>query len=131
MKVSELTGGKYLKKEDLEGPTLLTIRDVEKKNVALETEPPDKKGVISWVEEDVKPMVLNSTNANEIASLYGEDTDDWRGQKVVLFVDPSVVYAGRRVGGVRVRAPKGVTPIMNQEEEKPPAFKAKDGDVPF
>lgn len=118
MNISELKGGKYLRKEDLESPALLTIKDVVKQNVAPPNEPPEIKGVMSFVEPDISPLVLNSTNANRVASLYGMETDDWRGQKIVAFNDPNVEYAGKMIGGVRLRAPKGVKPIM--EEEEPP-----------
>jgi hypothetical protein len=35
-----------------------------------------------------------------------EDTDDWTGKKIVLYNDPNVSYAGKIIGGIRVRAPK-------------------------
>jgi hypothetical protein len=56
---------------------------------------------------ECKPMVLNSTNGQVIAAFLGsENTDDWVGHKIVLFNDPSVMYAGKFSGGLRARAPK-------------------------
>jgi len=53
-----------------------------------------------------KGMVLNKTNAKTIAELYGNNTDDWLGQKIVLFKDECEAF-GKRVECVRVRNQKG------------------------
>lgn len=53
-------------------------------------------------------MVLNSTNGQLIAQiLKSDETDLWKGQKVVLYDDPSVSFGGKLTGGIRVRAPRG------------------------
>ena len=58
-------------------------------------------------EEDINPMVLNSTNAKAIAKIAGsEETEDWPGTKIVLFNDPTVEWAGKPIGGIRIRPPK-------------------------
>lgn len=52
-------------------------------------------------------MVLNSTNGQIIAQITkSEDTDDWKGWKIVLYDDPNVSFGGKLVGGIRVRAPR-------------------------
>ena len=38
-----------------------------------------------------------------LESLFGNDTDAWVDEKVVLFVDEEVTYGGEQVGGLRVR----------------------------
>ncbi|MEQ9410481.1 MAG: hypothetical protein RIK87_22290 [Fuerstiella sp.] len=43
---------------------------------------------------------LTLTESN---SEYGDDTDHWPGKAITLWPDPSVMYAGKRVGGVRIR----------------------------
>lgn len=51
-----------------------------------------------------KPLVMNSTNGQIIAALLGsEESDDWIGQSVQLYTDPSITYNGKLVGGIRVR----------------------------
>jgi hypothetical protein len=47
-----------------------------------------------------------------------DNTDDWIGKQIVLFVDPSVSFAGKIVGGIRLRAPKGKT-IAKAEDDVP------------
>ena len=52
-----------------------------------------------------KPLALNATNGQIIAQITGSDeSDDWAGKQVVLFHDPNVSYAGKLMGGIRVRA---------------------------
>ncbi len=53
-----------------------------------------------------KSMVLNWTNACTLADLYGDDDDDWIGREIVIWVDPTVMYAGKRTGGLRFKAPQ-------------------------
>jgi hypothetical protein len=50
-----------------------------------------------------KPMVLNSTNMNELVEKLGRKPADWIGAPVGLYVDPNVIYAGKRVAGLRLR----------------------------
>jgi len=60
-------------------------------------------------------MVLNKTNANNIATVYGDDTNDWRDQDIVLF--PAMVdFQGKTVQAIRVRGP--------QPKDRPQARKA-------
>lgn len=54
--------------------------------------------------ENVKPMVLNSTNAKTIAKLAGTPmVERWDGVRIQIYYDPKVKFAGACVGGVRVR----------------------------
>ena len=52
-----------------------------------------------------KGLVLNKTNANNIAYVYGDETDDWRGQEITLF-EAMVDFQGKTVPAIRVRAPQ-------------------------
>ena len=49
-------------------------------------------------------MVLNSTNWFAVEIEHGDDTDDWGGKKVKICVDPNVMFRGKRVGGLRLKA---------------------------
>jgi hypothetical protein len=105
-KLSEIIESKYLKKEDVGAGKVAVVQ----RNVAMQGQPEDLKYCVVF-EEFKKPLVLNSTNAHLLAEICGsDDTDDWCGQKVVLYNDPNIMYAGRRTGGIRVRARKQATP---------------------
>ena len=96
---------RFLKKEDVKTPILATIAGVKLDNVGTRDDPSEKY-VLEFV-EDYKPMVLNTTNANIIAEVTGsEDTDYWTNHQIVLYYDKNVSYAGKLIGGIRVRAPR-------------------------
>src|SRR5947209_3260144 len=109
MNISQIRDSKYLKKEDVDPPKLVTIKTITEENVAMEGRPEDLKYALHFDELD-KPMILNSTNAQLIAKALGsEETDEWSGQQIVLNNDPNDSFGGKLVGGIRVRAPKKAT----------------------
>jgi hypothetical protein len=95
-------GGRYLKRNDVEPPVVLTISSLEEVQVG---NPPEPKWALYFAETD-RPLILNAINARTIAQLSGsEETDDWPGLQVTLYFDPNVEYDGQTRGGIRVRAP--------------------------
>lgn len=119
---------KYLKQEDVgETGVLATLRSIERKDVSAKDEPPQFKAVAYFAELE-KPLVLNSTNLQLMAQIAGsDDTDEWIGKLFVLYVDPTISYNNKLVGGIRIRKPKpGAKP--KPAPEPPPA---DDDDIPF
>lgn len=105
-RTSEMKESKFLKQSDVDHGALLTITGCVQHNVAMQGEAPEQKWCLTFAETE-KPLVLNSTNITLCESIFGSDnTDDWVGRKIVLYNDPNVSYAGRLVGGIRVRAPR-------------------------
>lgn len=103
MNVNQLKTSNFLKRDDVGDGVVVTIRSVSQQNVAKEGAPEELKWVLH-VDEFDKGMVLNSTNGQLIAhALKSEESDDWVGQQVILFDDPSVSFGGKLVGGIRVR----------------------------
>ena len=94
---------RYLGKDDLEHPVRVTIADVRMETIKGDHGDDDKP--ILLFNNGEKPMILNSTNWDALEAGYGPDTDQWIGKPAELYIDPGVMYAGRRVGGVRVRIP--------------------------
>ena len=129
-KISEMRESKFLKKEDVGAGMLMTVEAVEQHNVAKEGAEHEMKWCMTFLESD-KPLVLNSTNIQVCAKVFNsEDTDEWTGKKIVLYTDPNVSYAGKVVGGIRVRAPKvhkSATPAPVPE----PVMDIDDSDIPF
>lgn len=119
-RVSDLKQSKYLTKEDCTPPILVTIAGYEQVNVAMENQVPELKWALKFDEQD-KPLVLNQTNGQIIGVIAGsEDFDDWMGKKIVLYNDPTIAFAGKITGGIRVRAPKGrAAPAVPPEDEIP------------
>ena len=129
-KISEMRESKFLKKDDVGRGVLVTIAGCSLHNVAMEGAAPDPKWCLTFHELD-KPLVLNSTNIQVCAQICeSEDTDHWMGKKIVLYTDPNVTYAGKLVGGIRVRKPKpsAVPPPPPPVATGP---ELTDDDIPF
>lgn len=135
-RVSDMIESKYMKKGDLDdhdGEAVVTIVGVKRANIAREDEAEEMKWLIKFKEFD-KPMVLNSTNIQLIARATGsEDTDDWKGKQVILYVDENVSFAGKLVGGLRIKGIKRKAAKASEEWDETPAKSevvTKD-DIPF
>ena len=80
-----------------------------------------------------KGLVMNRTNGETIASLYGDETEKWRGALVTLFAT-TVLFQGRSTAAIRVRAEKTLRkPTTKQQhtEETPPPNLGEDEPVKF
>lgn len=115
MDVNNLFPSKYLKAADLQGaqPTV-TIANVTMEDIGDDGEKP----VIHFDGKE-KGVVLNKTNATNISSAYGGNTDGWRGKKVVLFTT-WVDFQGKSVEAIRIRpAPAYASGLPEQENPAP------------
>jgi len=129
--INEFKQSKFLKKEDVGSGVQVTISGVSELNVAKEGAEPELKWCLTFHETE-KPMVLNSTNAQIIAkSLGSEQTDDWHGKKIVLYNDPNVSFAGKVMGGIRVRAPQIQAAPKIGGANSPSVFGADVNPLPF
>lgn len=129
MKLDDLLPSKYLKQSDVPEDSLVTVQKLTKVNVARDDEEPDYKWTIQF-KEYAKPMVLNATNIKRLGKALGDDTDDWLGGQVVLYVDPDVEFGGNQVGGLRIRAHKKQQ-ATTQTKRVSHGDGGPDSDVPF
>ena len=136
-KTSEMIESKYLKQADVaDEEMVVTIVKVGKGNIAKEGDEPELKWMVRF-NEFSKPMIINSTNIKRLARACGsEESDDWVGKKVVLYVDHDVEYAGNVVGGLRIRGVAKADPparsVMPQNQSRQPGnFEQMTDDVPF
>jgi arabinogalactan endo-1,4-beta-galactosidase len=99
MKMNEIYPSKYLKADDLQGREVrVTMQAVE-----LEKIGDDNKPVLYFKGKD-KGVVLNKTNAGTISMAYGDDTDDWFDQPLILF-SVMVDFQGKVAPAIRCRVP--------------------------
>lgn len=115
---------------DDKGQCILTIKDAfYQKGVDVSGNKTD--GYFLEFEEDVKPMVVNSTNRKTIANIVQKSTnctpsesrkiDRWVGMQIELYFDPTVKMMGQVTGGIKVK------PMPVVKELKPmPADKLND-----
>ncbi len=126
---SEMRESKFLKQSDIGTGVLMTVASCERHNVAQEGADPELKWCLSFEESD-KPLVLNATNIQLCERIFNSNnTDEWIGKRVVLYVDPNVSYGGKVVGGIRVRAPKKTAAV--KPPPPPPAELIDDDEIPF
>ncbi len=84
MNVNDLFPSRFLKAHDLNGkPYTLTISNVSLEDVGHGAEKESKLTLA--FEKATKMMLLNRTNAMIIASLYGPETDAWKGKAVTVY----------------------------------------------
>ncbi len=130
--INEAFPSNYVKAADLKGRQISVRMD----RVEYEMIGDDKKLILYFVGKD-KGMVLNKTNANNIATIYGDETDDWHDQEIVLF-EAMVDFQGKTVPAIRVKAPirprANARPEQNEREPQPPVRRAAepiDDEIPF
>lgn len=116
MRISEAFPSNYLKAADLQGRQIpVKIKDVIFETIGQgqqqETRP------IVYFEGKEKGLVLNKTNANTVAAVYGDDTDDWVGGDIILF-EAMVDYQGRSVPAIRLKVPPR-RPVAAQQTKQP------------
>ena len=121
MRISAAFPSDYLRAADLQGkPVKLTMSHVEMKDIGGYHKP------ALFFKGTDKGMILNKTNSNNIASAYGDDTDDWTGKEIVLF-EAMVDFQGKTVAAIRVRTPQA----KDRSPPKPTVNDMADDAIPF
>src|SRR5687768_16485282 len=107
MRIGQAYPSKYLKASDIPDGQFVpvTIDRVECEDVSGGDGEGETKPVIYFAGK-TKGMVLNKTNANVIAGVYGDETDDWTGKKILLY-QTEVEFGGKMVPALRVKVKKG------------------------
>jgi hypothetical protein len=116
MKTSDMFESKYLKAADLdEQEHIVTVKSLKQEQLG------DDDKFILYFNEQKKGLVLNKTNTKIIEAEYGRETDDWTGQKIVLY--PTVVeFKGDMVEAIRVRIRKGAKIAKPKHDPSEPEY---------
>ena len=102
MRISVAFPSKYLKAADLQGQRVrVRVSHIDMEAMQAGE---DDKPVVYFVGK-VKGLVLNRTNADAIAIVHGDETDNWHGHEIELF-ETTVSYQGRSMPGIRVHVPR-------------------------
>ena len=77
-----------------------------------------------------RPWRVSKGMVRVLMAGWGKESDNWIGKAVQVFMDPSVVYAGKEVGGIRIKAmsdinPNGINTIVTISKTKREAFKVE------
>ncbi len=118
MRISEAYPSKYLKAADLGGQDrTVSIRACVQEELGQGSEMEVKP--VLYFNGGQKGLVLNITNAQAIAEDYGDDTEAWAGQEIVLFIQ-KVTFQGKLTPAIRVRVQATPQPVV-QRAPAPPA----------
>ena len=121
---------KYIQKSDVEKAALVTIDKITEEDMASNGQPEEMKYIIHF-KENYKPWAPNIGSLEEISHIAGTgDVDRWVGTVIVLYVNPDVEFAGKRVGGIRCRAPKNQQPPPTQSSGPNPDWVGENPEPP-
>ena len=124
-----ISTGKYLKASQLtEEGTVHTVISCEEETIQSQTGGDEVKWVLH-LSDDLTPLILNSTIINRLVAAFAtDDVDEWAGQKIIVYNDASISYAGTVTGGCRVRAVKAPKRASKRAKAQPPEDLS---DIPF
>ena len=119
MKRNEVFKGKFFKADDVgseRGDHIELVIDGIKLEEVGFGDNREERAVVYFKNHD-KKLVLNSTNWDTLAEFFGDESDNWSGEKVSVFRDITN-FAGKRVACLRIRAadPDPGTEHDGQEE---------------
>ena len=100
MDYTDIYRSSYMRAADLGGRTAKYTISACKAEVVGE----DKRLVLAFSNNDL-PLVLNKTNANSLAELYGSETGEWEG-KAIKLVPSTTSYQGKMVKCIRISPEK-------------------------
>lgn len=104
MKASDFISSPYFNAADVgDKPRNWIIAAIAEETIGRDN--PTKKPVLDLIDGDGKPadrrLVLNKTNLNALARVFGDEMDSWIGQTIRIQSDWTA-YRGDRVRGIRV-----------------------------
>jgi hypothetical protein len=107
MRTADMVKSKFFRAIDMQGqrPLVLTIADVTEELLGRGTHQDVK--CFLWFKEHPKGLQLNKGRVSVLELAYGPDSVLWTGKRVRLSFDPTVMFGGRAVGGVKLETPAG------------------------
>ena len=100
MNINDAYPSNYLRASDLKGRNIPVVIDhIEQEKVGNDSK------MVLYFQNKQKGMILNKTNAKNIAALYSPETDAWAGRQLVIF-EAMVDFKGQTVPALRVRGPQ-------------------------
>jgi hypothetical protein len=124
--MSDAFPSNYLRASDLQNRTVrVVISGIQSEKIGDDTKP------VLYFQGKAKGLVLNKTNANNIALVYGDESDNWMNRPLDIY--PTMVdYQGRSVEAIRVKVPPitqpVAPPVQQSAADMPPDY---DDEIPF
>ena len=128
--VSEVYSGEYVSAGELQGKGRVSAQIAQAALKAVGQEQVEKvvlslqsRSGQSWP----RKLVLNKTNSLILAAAYGDNTDAWLNQQVVVWTEPTH-YQGRVVPGIKI-APAAAPAISMPPPATPPRSNGGGGTI--
>lgn len=102
MKISTRGTSRFLSQDDVSAPFTAIIQDIRVEN--LKSSRGDESKYILYFTKG-KPMVFNVVNRKAMVAAFGDDSANWIGKSIEIYVDPNVWMGSQQTGGIRVRVP--------------------------
>jgi hypothetical protein len=128
--------GQFMKKEDLPRNKGINLKiESWSSHDWGDGEPPQL--VLHWTNNRYSPLCCNKTNTKLAEVLTGADSEDGLvGHVLNVYHDPTIMFAGKVIGGLRLQA-KQERPEEKPKEPEPPVpqnleeVDPTDDDIPF
>jgi hypothetical protein len=126
---NEIFPSKYLKASDLAGkPLEVEIKDAPTETLGSGNDAETK--TVLYFRNGVKPLPLNMTNWDAVATVGGGNTNDWPGHRVELYPTTTKLKT-QIVDCIRIRPPREREQKPKASPGVPPADDDLDDDIPF
>ena len=114
----DIYGSRFLAATDLKGVTNVTVDRIEYEQFTRPGEPTRTKAV-AYFKGGKKGMVINKTNAANMAAAFGKPFSGWVGKRVTLRVEQTM-FAGKPTRGLRIYPANGGSAVPPPKAEEPP-----------
>lgn len=111
--------GEYIKAVELEMGREVTMRIAAWRIVKLENEKGVSDRLTLWFDATERGMVVNRTNAECIAAMFGAEMDGWIGKRITIYRDPTVRLGKETVDGLRLRGSPDIAAPVNATIKMP------------
>lgn len=107
MKISTKKNSRFVQREDIPQPMIVTIDDVTEDRTIR------NKDILHFDGAILKPFPLNWTNRVILVAAFGEESDAWHGRQIEIYFDPSIPNPRDpdRPGGIKIRVPRPKPPV--------------------
>lgn len=113
--------GRFLKKETLAAPKVIRILKITVSSLENEKGQMEEKATLSYKAADGDgEMTWPKTNSVLTAIVLGtRDYEEWKGRLITIAHDPTVMFGGKKVGGIRVFGSPEIKTAKKVEIKRP------------
>ena len=121
----------YISKDDVGTGLLVQIAYMTNDQVEGDNAQTKQKAVLHF-NGDVKPLILNQVNKELLKQVTGAQTlGQLKGQAIILYNDPTIMFQGRMTGGIRIRSAQQQAPIQPQAPQPGTGSQDFDDSIPY